>query len=77
MDESSPAGFRERLRLNLAPLVPLRRYLLLTTETHAFCAALAFFVLLACFEAFVLLGGAYIAAGRRVVTGPGPEPALR
>jgi uncharacterized BrkB/YihY/UPF0761 family membrane protein len=47
MNESSPAGFRERLRLNVAPVVPLTRYLLLTTETHAFCAALAFFALVA------------------------------
>ncbi len=46
MDET-PKRMVERLRLHAAHLLPLVRYLLLTTETHAFSAALAFFALLA------------------------------
>jgi uncharacterized BrkB/YihY/UPF0761 family membrane protein len=44
-----------RLRGRLARPLPLLRYLVLTTETHAFCGALAFFALLAFYPGSSLL----------------------
>jgi membrane protein len=40
------AAFRSVLRRRLANPLPLLRYLLLTTETHALCGSLAFFAML-------------------------------
>lgn len=48
-------GSVARLRGRLARPLPLVRYLVLTTETHAFCGALAFFALLAFYPASSLL----------------------
>jgi hypothetical protein len=68
----------------LARVLPLLKYLLWRTETHAYCAAIGFFAvvafyplcwLLAYVEAFVVLGGAYLAAARAAsagVTSQGP-----
>lgn len=44
-----------RVRRRLARPLPLLRYLVLTTETHAFCGALAFFALLAFYPGSSLL----------------------
>lgn len=44
-----------RIRGRLARPLPLLRYLVLTTETHAFCGALAFFALLGFYPASSLL----------------------
>lgn len=44
-----------RIRIRLARPLPLLRYLVLTTETHAFCGSLAFFALLALYPASSLL----------------------
>jgi uncharacterized BrkB/YihY/UPF0761 family membrane protein len=44
-----------RIRIRLARPLPLLRYLVLTTETHAFCGSLAFFALLAFYPASSLL----------------------
>lgn len=50
----SPA-FRTVLRRRLANPLPLLRYLLLTTETHALCGALAFFAMLGFYPLGLLL----------------------
>jgi uncharacterized BrkB/YihY/UPF0761 family membrane protein len=44
-----------RVRRGLARPLPLIRYLVLTTETHAFCGSLAFFALLAFYPASSLM----------------------
>jgi len=44
-----------RIRSRLRRPLPLLRYLVLTTETHAFCGSLAFFALLAFYPASSLL----------------------
>lgn len=45
----------DRVRRRLARPIPLLRYLVLATETHAFCGSLAFFALLAFYPASSLL----------------------
>ncbi len=56
-------AFRQVLRRRLAHPLPLLRYLLLTTETHALCGSLAFFAMLG----FYPLGELLVWLARRVL----------
>ena len=56
MSETPPfAAFRTVIRRRAATPLPLARYLLLTTETHALCGSLAFFAMLGFYPLGLLL----------------------
>jgi uncharacterized BrkB/YihY/UPF0761 family membrane protein len=55
MEEERPLPLASRLRLGLARPWALLHYLVLRTETHAYCAAIAFFALIAFYPLCTLL----------------------